>query len=153
MWNWYSRNCIWKDCLQNGSHFVVLINISIIFYLMPRADWQPIQADIPPWLTHWGRVTHICIRKLSTIGSANGLSLGQRQAIIWTNAGMLLIHTIGTNCSEMLCEIHTFHSRKCIQKCHLGYVRDREKIAAISQTTFFNAFLMLIITHHTLVIY
>ena len=37
-------------------------------------------------LTHWGRVTHICIGKLTSIGSDNGLSPERRQAIIWTNA-------------------------------------------------------------------
>ena len=40
-------------------------------------------------ITHWGRVTHICVRKLTTIGSDNGLSLDRRQAIIWTNAGIV----------------------------------------------------------------
>ena len=35
-------------------------------------------------LTHWGRVTHICVSKLNIIGSDNGLSPGRRQAIIWT---------------------------------------------------------------------
>ena len=36
-----------------------------------------------PW-THWGWVTHICVSKLTIIGSDNnGLSPGQRQAIIW----------------------------------------------------------------------
>ena len=48
-------------------------------------------------LTHWGRVTHICIGKLTIIGSDNGLSPEQRQAIIWTNAGILLIWPLGTN--------------------------------------------------------
>ena len=38
-------------------------------------------------LTHWGQVTHICVSKLTIIGSDNGLSPGQRQAIIWTNDG------------------------------------------------------------------
>ena len=42
-------------------------------------------------LTHWGRMTQICVGKLSIIGSDNGLSPGRRQAIIWTNAGILLI--------------------------------------------------------------
>ena len=37
-------------------------------------------------LTHRGRMTHICVDKLTTIGSDNGLSPGQRQAIILTNA-------------------------------------------------------------------
>ena len=33
--------------------------------------------------------------KLTTIGSDNGLSPGQPQAIIWTNAGILLIGHLG----------------------------------------------------------
>ena len=32
---------------------------------------------------------HICVKKLALIGSDNGLSPGRRQAIIWTNAGIL----------------------------------------------------------------
>ena len=59
-------------------------------------------------LTHWGRVTHICVSKLSIIGSDNGLSPDWRQAIIWTNAGILLIGTLGTNFNEILIEIHIF---------------------------------------------
>ena len=50
-----------------------------------------------PVLTHWGRVTHICVSNLTIIGSDNGLSPGRRQAIIWPNAGILLIVTWGTN--------------------------------------------------------
>ena len=46
-------------------------------------------------LIHWVRVTHICISKLSIIGSDNGLSPGWRQAITWTNAGILLIGSLG----------------------------------------------------------
>ena len=42
-------------------------------------------------LTHWSRVTHICVGNLAIIGSDNGLSPGRRQAIIGTNAGILLI--------------------------------------------------------------
>ena len=63
-------------------------------------------------LTHWGRVTHICVSKLTIIGSYNGLSPGRRQAIIWTNAGILLIRPLGTNFNEMLIEILTFSFMK-----------------------------------------
>ena len=59
-------------------------------------------------LTHWGRMRHICVGKTTIIGSDNGLSPGRRQAIIWTNAGILLIGTLGTHFSEILSEIHTF---------------------------------------------
>ena len=52
------------------------------------------------WLTHWGRGTHICFSRLTIIGSDNGLSPGRRQAIIWTNAGILLTGPLGTNFRE-----------------------------------------------------
>ena len=63
-------------------------------------------------LTHWGRVAHKCVSKLTIIGSDNGLSTGRRQAIIWTNHGILLIRPLGTNFSEILSEIHTFSFKK-----------------------------------------
>ena len=63
-------------------------------------------------LTHWGRVTHICVVKLTIIGSDNGLSPGRRQVIILTNAGILLIGPLGTNFSEMLSEIQTSSLKK-----------------------------------------
>ena len=59
-------------------------------------------------LTHWGRVTHICISKLTIIDSDNGLSPDRRQAIIWTNAGILLIGPSGTNFRQILTEMHRF---------------------------------------------
>ena len=42
-------------------------------------------------LTRWDRLTHICVSKLTALGSDNGLSPVWRQAIIWTNAGILWI--------------------------------------------------------------
>ena len=48
------------------------------------------------------------MRQLTVIGSDNGLAPGRRQAIIWTNVGILLIQTLGTNLNEILSEIHTF---------------------------------------------
>ena len=60
-------------------------------------------------LTHWGRVTHIC----------------RRQAIIWTNAGILLICPLEINFSEILIEIYIFSFMKMHLKlssgiCHLS---------------------------------
>ena len=63
-------------------------------------------------LTHWGRVTHICVAYLTINASDNGLSPSRRQAIIWTNAGILLIRPLGTNFSEILIEIHIFSFKK-----------------------------------------
>ena len=58
-------------------------------------------------LTHWGRMTHICVGKLTVIGSDNCLSPERRQAIIRTNVGILLIGPLGTNFSEFVIAIHT----------------------------------------------
>ena len=63
-------------------------------------------------LIHWGRVTHIWASKLSIIGSGNGLAPTRRQAIIWTNHGILLIRPLGTNFSEKINEVHIFSFKK-----------------------------------------
>ena len=57
-------------------------------------------------------MTHICVGKLVIIVSGNGLSPVRRQAIIRTNAGILLIGPLGTNFSEILLEIHGFSFKK-----------------------------------------
>ena len=68
------------------------------------------------FLTHWGRETHICVSKLTIIGSDNGLSPSRRQTIIWTNDGILLIGPLGTNFKETSIEIHTFSFKKIYLK-------------------------------------
>ena len=99
---WYLKfinTCIQSYCTGIGT----------IMYDCSRADRGPFHLH---GLTHWGRVTHICVSKLTIIGSDNGLSPGRRQAIIYTNAGILLIRTSGTNFGEILSEIHTFSFKK-----------------------------------------
>ena len=59
-------------------------------------------------LTHWGRVTYICVSELTIIGSDNGLSPERRQAIIWTSAGILLIGPLGTNFNEISIAVQIF---------------------------------------------
>ena len=62
--------------------------------------------------THWGRMTHICVDNLTITGSDYGLSPARHQAILWTNAGILLIGPLGTKFSEVLIKIHTFSFKK-----------------------------------------
>ena len=71
-------------------------------------------------LTHWGRVMHICVSDITSIGSDNGLSPGRRQAIIRTNAGILLIGPLGTNFSEISIEIHILSFKKMHLKMSSG---------------------------------
>ena len=65
---------------------------------------NPESTTIYTMLTHSGRVTHICVGNLAIIG--------WRQAIIWTNAGILTIGPFGTNFSEILIDILTLSFKK-----------------------------------------
>ena len=71
-------------------------------------------------LTHWGRVTNICISKLTIIASDNGFFNGRRQAIIWTNDGKLIIEPLRTNFNEILIGMHAFSFKKMHLKMSSG---------------------------------
>ena len=58
-------------------------------------------------ITHWGRVTHICVSESTIIGSDNGVSPGRRN-----NTGLLLIEPLGTDFSEISIGIQTFSFKK-----------------------------------------
>ena len=102
-----------------GDGYIWMFNFRLCPYINITADFWALILNLC-WfsiywaksLTHWGRVTHICVSKLTIIGSDNGLSPDRRQAIIWTNAGLLLIWPLGTNFSEILVEILTFSFKK-----------------------------------------
>ena len=94
---------------KNGCHIVndifKCIFLNKIIHLIIQIYWNWF-LRLP--LTHWGRVMHICVGKLTIIGSDNGLLPGWCQAIIWTNAGILLIWPLGTNFNEILFGFQTF---------------------------------------------
>ena len=104
------------------------------------------------WLTYWGRVMHLCVGNLIIISSDDGLLPGRCLAIIWTNAGILLIDLQGTNFSEIVIKILTFSFKKMHLKIlsakwqplclSLSVLRHSGlyKMAAISQTTYLNTF-------------
>ena len=99
---WYNATIIWPmQCLMS---FISLISDKLSNCFLQNC------------LTHWSRVTHICVSKLTIIGSDNGLWPGRRQAINWTNAGILLIEPLGTNFSEILIGIQTFSFKKMHMK-------------------------------------
>ena len=93
--------------MGKGKCVCYIITIKILFHIKSHNHWASLFR-----LTHWGRVTHICVTKLTIIGSDNGLSPDRRQAIIWTNAGILLIGPLGTNLIEILIEILIFSFKK-----------------------------------------
>ena len=68
------------------------------------------------YLTHWSRITQICVSKQTIIASDNGWLPMRRQAIIWYYAGILLIGPLGTNFNEFLIEIYIFWFKKMCLK-------------------------------------
>ena len=91
--------------------------------------------EVPSTLTHWGRVTHMCVSTLTMIG--------RRQATASTNAGMLLIGRLETNFNESIIEIHTFSFKKMRLKMSCGKWRPfclglnvlTGKVFTVGQTT------------------
>ena len=76
-----------------------------LYHSHMMTSWPGNASRIAGSLTHWGLVTHICVGNLTIIGSDNGLSPDRRQAINWTNAGILLNGPLRTNFSVILIEI------------------------------------------------
>ena len=103
--------------------FTIILNMLIVFPIWTKCTFRFSEyVKISP-LTHWGRVMHICVGKLTIIGSDNGLSSGRRQAIIWTSAGILLIGPSGTNFNEISIAVQTFSFKKIHLKMASGKCR------------------------------
>ena len=102
------------QCVSSFCHHLFHPAIYILqFISLSLSLSRSLSLSLFTWLlNHWGWVTHICISTLIIIGSDNGLSPIRRQAIISTNAGLLLIRPLETNFSEILIEIHTFSFKK-----------------------------------------
>ena len=95
---------------HEGDHYNTFENQTFkIKATSPRGQW--VKPELGQ-LTHWGRVTHNCVGKLTIIASDNGLSPERRQAIIWINAGLLLIGPLRTNFSEILIGNQIFSFKK-----------------------------------------
>ena len=82
--------------------------LSFLFYYVNLHNGELLVNLCVSTLIDWGRVTRICVGNLTIIVSDNCLSPGRRHAIIWTDAGILLIGPSKTDFNEI---IH-FHSRK-----------------------------------------
>ena len=118
--DWWNRNNHKKDTSSRGvttffakSVWIFKTCVVWLWWYSINLEWDGnINVVTKKISTHWGRATHLCVSKLTIIGSDNGLSPGRRQAIIWTNDGILLIGPLRTNFSEILSKIQTFSFKK-----------------------------------------
>ena len=110
------------------------------FWNLPRDTFC---SDQPIILTHWGWdetnktsflqwkcfefrlifLWNLFVGNLTIIVSDNGLLLGRRQAIIWNNAGILLMRPLVTNPSIILIATETFSFKKMHLKISSGKCR------------------------------
>ena len=115
-WQWQPRqSChnehLITDCFiqiitqqENNRLSAIMLHLYVCMYRSIHAS--EVQIDmitLQQWstLAHWGRVTNIYVSDLVHHCSDNGLSPIRRQAIVWTNDGVLLIRTWGTSFSEI----------------------------------------------------
>ena len=86
----------------------------LVFILRPSTtDLTSSTEFISRALTHLHLVPHTCVSELGwSISSGNGLSPVRRQAITWTNAGLLSIGLMRTNFNEIRMCILSFPFKK-----------------------------------------
>ena len=87
----------WEQFHQKCSRYISMLWVWISRIRYHKRHSGAIDAE-------WG----VCVGNLTTISSDNGLAPCRRQAIIWTNVGILS----GTNFGETLIEIQTFSAKK-----------------------------------------
>ena len=77
--------------------------------MAPHCSWT--NGDSVYWLIEAERRIYASAN-IAIFGLDKGLAPDRRQAIIWTDAGILLIRTLQTKCSEILMEILIFSFKK-----------------------------------------
>ena len=127
LWQCRSGSTLAQVTSHYLSHCLLTINVALWDATSSNFTGSELLAHLPganklTKLTHWDLMPHIYVDNLTISDPDNGLSPGRRQAIIWTNAGILLIGPLATNFSEILIEIHTFsfnkiHLKKSSGKC------------------------------------
>ena len=138
-WSWYLTTSIWtiwiylctgwdardlwdKSGSSTGNEWVSFISTDTAIQTRHYSHWSTLnsyildrhvyfaKSTICHTLTHWCRVTHICV--INIIDSDNDLSCCRLHTIIWTNDTLLLIWTLRNYLSESYIEIHTFSFNK-----------------------------------------
>ena len=105
-------NIILKAIIPRHVHGRIYSTIASVMLICNTSHQERNAKSSDNTLTRRGRVRHICVSKLRIIGSDNGLLPGQHQAIIKTNAGILLIGPFGTNFGEIIIKFYIFSFKK-----------------------------------------
>ena len=91
---WWLLSCRDGTLLHRTKWYLIIYKVSLAL---------PVSSLV----TLWDPVTHIFVSDLSNIVPDNGLAPGRSQAIIWANAGILLIGPLGIHFMDIVIEIQT----------------------------------------------
>ena len=110
----FQQDCSDVQKVYNGVpqgiwNLAVLLFIIDVSNFTMKCMFQLIEAE---WRIHVSE-------NYTIIGSDKSLSPARRQAIIWTNDGILLIRPLSTHFSYFLSKLKHFHWQICIWKCRL----------------------------------
>ena len=99
----------WNSCISEWEGWLTLHKGggSRSFMTMIMTIWWP-RSGVWIYQVVTGVTSVVGVPSTHLVGSDNGLSPGRRQAIIWTNVGILSIEYLGTNISEILIKIRSF---------------------------------------------
>ena len=111
-------------------HSCILFELSDYVKITAHMKVTDKSKSITGWIKCWWVIKHECVDKYKHNSlrpsdaymrrlhyhhySDNSLSPGRRQAIIWTNAGILLIGPLGANYNGIIIKIHTFSLKKIL---------------------------------------
>ena len=98
-------------------HIAKITPMVLVDFLGAYEKWQKLPVRYDDAFTNWAQLSPICVRKLAIIGSDSGLSPDRRQAFNWTNAGMLLILTLGTNRAKSKAKFTYFIEETAFKNC------------------------------------
>ena len=112
-WPWIFMVKFWNSCISEWEGWLTLHKGggSRSFMTMIMTIWWP-RSGVWIYQVVTGVTSVVGVPSTHLVGSDNGLSPGRRQAIIWTNAEILLIGTLGTNFREILIKIRIFSLKK-----------------------------------------
>ena len=107
IWEWEGRLTLHKG---GGSRSFMTMTMTI---------WWP-RSGVWIYQIVTGVTSVVGVPSTHLVGSDNGLPPGRRQAIIWTNAGILLMGPLGTNFSEIITKVYIFWFKKMYLKLWSG---------------------------------
>ena len=121
----HNHSYIWYHVQLSACSQTIIPCLAFLLFMSPYIDGG-VAPQACLWFVLWpvylieAEWCNYASGKLTIIGSENDLSPGRCQAIIWANAGTLVIRPRGKNFNEISIEIHASSLKKIQLKMSFG---------------------------------